>query len=228
VAARAAAHADERAREGRGGRPHQAERSWRRLRADVREALGVAPQLVEHEPPDVRPELLVEPLLERERPAALRGITRVQRRLWLALLERRDDRRRIADALAAEFEHGERVVAAVRQPQRDGGVRAAYRGAQAIRDRLVVERPARLLAVVRDGDVPQRRLHSACHTDWSVGAIQYHKHMAPRAPTRSLTSARVDRRRRIARTERRDARQELPRAEADVFAERGCRDASSD
>src|SRR5205823_11409135 len=60
-------------------------------------------------------------------------------------------------------------------PQRGGDVRAWHRRAQAIRDRLVVERPARLLAVVRDGDVPQRRLHSACHTDWSVGAIQYHK-----------------------------------------------------
>src|SRR5204863_95846 len=112
----------------------------------------------------------------------------------------------------AEVEHGERVVAAVRQPQRDGDVRAWHRGAQAIRDRLVVERPARLLAVVRDGDVPQRRLHSACHTDWSVGTITYHKHMAPRAATRSPARARVDRRRRIARVERRDARQELLRA----------------
>jgi len=52
--------------------------------------------------------------------------------------------------------------------------------------------------------------------------------MAPRAPTRSRTRARVDRRRRIARVERRDARHELLRAAADVFAERGFRDASID
>ena len=52
--------------------------------------------------------------------------------------------------------------------------------------------------------------------------------MAPRAPTRSRTRARIDRRRRIARAERRDAKRELLRAAADVFAERGFRDASID
>src|SRR5437764_15295448 len=52
--------------------------------------------------------------------------------------------------------------------------------------------------------------------------------MDPRAPTRSRTRAGIARRRRIARAERRDARQELLRAAADVFAERGFRDASID
>jgi AcrR family transcriptional regulator len=52
--------------------------------------------------------------------------------------------------------------------------------------------------------------------------------MAPRGATGSPTKARIDRRRRIARAERCDARQELLSAAADVFAERGFRDASID
>jgi len=52
--------------------------------------------------------------------------------------------------------------------------------------------------------------------------------MPPRGATGSSTSARVDRRRRVARAERRDARQELLSAAADVFAERGFHDASID
>ena len=52
--------------------------------------------------------------------------------------------------------------------------------------------------------------------------------MGPSAATRSRTRTRVDRRSRSARAERRDARQELLRAAADVFAERGFRDASID
>lgn len=52
--------------------------------------------------------------------------------------------------------------------------------------------------------------------------------MPPRGATGSPASARVDRRRRVARAERRDARQELLSAAADVFAERGFHDASID
>jgi AcrR family transcriptional regulator len=52
--------------------------------------------------------------------------------------------------------------------------------------------------------------------------------MPPRGATGSATSARVDRRRRVARAERRDARQDLLSAAADVFAERGFHDASID
>lgn len=51
---------------------------------------------------------------------------------------------------------------------------------------------------------------------------------SPRGATGSPTSARVDRRRRVARAERRDSRQELLSAAADVFAERGFHDASID
>lgn len=52
--------------------------------------------------------------------------------------------------------------------------------------------------------------------------------MPPRGATGSPTSTRVDGRRRVARAERRDARQELLSAAADVFAERGFHDASID
>lgn len=52
--------------------------------------------------------------------------------------------------------------------------------------------------------------------------------MTARHGTSSRSRTRVDRRRRAARSERRDARQELLRAAADVFAERGFRDASID
>src|SRR5439155_119983 len=48
------------------------------------------------------------------------------------------------------------------------------------------------------------------------------------AGARGYSGGPVDRRSRIARVERRDARQELLRAAADVFAERGFRDASID
>jgi AcrR family transcriptional regulator len=52
--------------------------------------------------------------------------------------------------------------------------------------------------------------------------------MPARGDTGSTTSARVDRRRRVARAERRDGREELLSAAADVFAERGFHDASID
>jgi|SRR5579884_912705 len=52
--------------------------------------------------------------------------------------------------------------------------------------------------------------------------------MPPRGATRSRTSAQVDRRSRAARAERRDARKDLLRAAAEVFAARGFRDASID
>lgn len=52
--------------------------------------------------------------------------------------------------------------------------------------------------------------------------------MPPRGTTGSPAGARVDRRRRIARAERRDARQELLSAAADVLAERRFHDASVD
>lgn len=52
--------------------------------------------------------------------------------------------------------------------------------------------------------------------------------MAPRPASRSRTTPRVDRRHRAARAERRDARQELLSAAADVFGERGFHDASID
>ena len=52
--------------------------------------------------------------------------------------------------------------------------------------------------------------------------------MASHATSRSRTGPHVDRRRRVARAERRDARQELLRAAADVFAQHGFCDASID
>jgi len=52
---------------------------------------------VKSDPPDVRPELLVEELLELEGARALGRSTRIERRLGEGLFERGDDPRRVVD-----------------------------------------------------------------------------------------------------------------------------------
>ena len=104
------------------------------------------------------PSSLVEEVLELERPATLGRLLRVERRLGPALLERRDDRGRVADVAAVEAQDREGLRRPAGEPERDRDVRAGERRAALVLDPLVGERPAGLLAVVRDRDVPEQRL----------------------------------------------------------------------
>ena len=67
---------------------------------DLVHQLGVSTRLVKRQSAGVRAEFGVEELLELERPAALLGVGRIQRRLREALLQGGDDRRRIGDPAA--------------------------------------------------------------------------------------------------------------------------------
>ena len=68
--------------------------------------VGVGAQLVPGEQPDVGTELFVEELLQLERPLPLRRVGRVQGRIRKVLLERRDDRGRVADIPASSWSTG--------------------------------------------------------------------------------------------------------------------------
>ena len=107
------------------------------------------------EQPRVGPELLVEEVLEGEGAPALVGVGRVERGLGLALLERGDDRGRVADVAAVDGQHREGDLGAAGEPERERDVAAGRRRAPLVLDALVGQGPARLLAVVRDGDVPE-------------------------------------------------------------------------
>jgi hypothetical protein len=78
------------------------------LREQRHHQFRMGQQLVVERAADVRPEPLVEELLELKRATPLGGILRIQRRPWPALLERGDDSRRIADRPAIDREHGHR------------------------------------------------------------------------------------------------------------------------
>src|SRR5688500_15444951 len=104
---------------------------------------------MDNEQARVRTELLVEELLELERPPAL---FRVKRGFRVEALKLRDDARRVADPAAVEHEHGQRVTAA--QPPRGPVMEASVQRVPRVADALVVERPAHLLVVVRDLEVP--------------------------------------------------------------------------
>jgi hypothetical protein len=99
--------------------------------------------------------VLVEEILQRQRPRTLARIGRVERRVGMAALELGDDPRRIADRFAVELEQRERPAAA--EPPRPQRVQPGRRRAKAVSDALEVERPAGLLVVVREGDVPEHR-----------------------------------------------------------------------
>ena len=118
----------------------------------------------------MRAQLLVEEVLQLERAAALLGVGRVERRLGVALLERGDDRGRVADRAAVHLQHREGRCCSPRVSQkRDRDVHPRQRRAADVRDPLVVQRPARLLAEVRDVDLPESRFavaHCAASVAW--------------------------------------------------------------
>ena len=104
-----------------------------------------------------RAELLVEIVFQCERALPRVGVTGIQRRLGIALFERGDDMRRIADRPAIQEQDWQRA-APRRAPGADQVAGAEH--LTAMRDALVVERPADLLVEVRERDVPQqRRVH---------------------------------------------------------------------
>ena len=81
-------------------------------------------------------------------------LVRIKRRLGVMLLERGDDARGIRDGAAVEPQNG-KLALARRAPDTDQVIGAEH--AAPVRDALVVERPARLFAIVRERDVPQHR-----------------------------------------------------------------------
>src|SRR5438876_3744818 len=72
--------------------------------------LGLRQELVEERAPHVRAELLVEEVLELERPAAIGRVGRVVRRLGPQALEALDSARRVVDRLAVEHEDRQRLL----------------------------------------------------------------------------------------------------------------------
>ena len=140
---------------GGGGAAEPGDRLGSSLFHQLREALPVVAELVPGELPDIGAELLVEELLQLERAAPLGDVRRVERRLGVALLQRGDDRGRVADSLSVDAEHGEGVVGAAGEPEGDRHVGAGDGRVAAMLDFLPGQRPARLLAVVRDVDLPE-------------------------------------------------------------------------
>ena len=128
------------------------------------EAFGIADHLVEAQQPEGWTQLLVEVVLQVESPAALDRVLGVERRLRMAPLESADDLRRVADHLAVELQDGEGVDLAVGQRQGSDHVKSAGHRTPPVRNPLEVEGPARLLAVVRDPDMPQERFRGT-HVD---------------------------------------------------------------
>src|SRR5438876_11291068 len=80
--------------------------------------LGLRQELVEERAPHVRAELLVEEVLELERPAAVGRVGRVERRLGPQALEALDSARRVVDRLAVEHEDRQRLLP--RHPEERG------------------------------------------------------------------------------------------------------------
>src|SRR5438046_7337009 len=128
--------------------------------------LGLRQELVEERAPHVRAELLVEEVLELERPAAVGRVGRVERRLGPQALEALDSARRVVDRLAVEHEDRQRLLPRHPEDARDveaGQERAAYVG-----DALPVERPARLLVVVREAELQE---DGRCPTLLALGQV---------------------------------------------------------
>src|SRR5262245_24985948 len=130
--------------------------------------LGLWQELIEQRAPHVRAELLVEELLERERPAALRRVGRVERRLRPQALEALDDARRVVDRLAVEHQDEQRLLP--RHPEHARDVEAGQERAAHVSDALPVERPARLLVEVREAKLPEdgRRHRYTLSARWSA------------------------------------------------------------
>src|SRR5439155_5179301 len=121
----------------------------RRACHDLRSALGVTAEFIEHQSPDVRAELAIEPARELERAPALGVAGGIQGRVREAPLQGGDDRGGIRDTYTIELEDRKRHGPPAREPRSERDVQARQGRAALVRDPLVLERPARLLAEVR-------------------------------------------------------------------------------
>ena len=93
-------------------------------------AFGVAAISWKASSRSVGTQLLVEEVLQLQRPAALDRVLGIERRLRIAPLERRDDLRRVADRLAVELQHREGRDRAAGQRQGSDHVEPAGIGAR--------------------------------------------------------------------------------------------------
>jgi len=132
-----------------------AERARHRRRGDLGEHRRLVGQLVEGKQARVRPQLLVEEVLQLEGVAALLGIGRVERRVRVALLDRSEDRGRVGDRAPVHLQQRQGDALAAGQREGDRDVAPRQRRAADVGDPLVVERPAHLLAVVGDVELDQ-------------------------------------------------------------------------
>src|SRR5207244_889992 len=150
--------------------PHDGADGWEQRTVDASRAgpeaerqegdreIAVGEEPVEDRPPDVWAELDVEVLLELERAAPGRLVAGVERWVGMQALERLDDARRVGDRAAVEHEHRYRSLS--RQPEHPRDVERGKERAADVRDALPVERPARLLVVVGEAELPEdRALH---------------------------------------------------------------------
>src|SRR5262249_9270464 len=110
-------------------------------------------QLVVDSAPDMRAEFFIEEVLELEGALPLGRILGVERRLRPALLDRGDDSGRVPDRLPVESENGSRHPTA--KAFRGQRVENWEEGAPSVGDPLEVQRPADLLVVVRDLELPE-------------------------------------------------------------------------
>jgi len=133
------------------------ERLRYRQRCELAEQLGVAAELVEGDEARRRAEVLVEVVLERKCVAAPGRVLGKERALWMAPVERGDRRARVGDRFVPELQDREGDPGAAGEVEGDRDVDARQGRAAAVGDALVVERPADLLAEVRDLELPEQR-----------------------------------------------------------------------
>src|SRR5262249_55665483 len=102
---------------------------------------------------NVGAEVLIEVVFELERGPALSWIGGVERRGRVVALEPLDDPGRVADVFSVDLEHGH--LALTRHLLDASHVRSGEQRPPDVRYALVVQRPTRLLRIVRDHELPE-------------------------------------------------------------------------
>ena len=111
-------------------------------------------RLVEHHAPELVGAVLVEEILQFERPPTLIRIGRVEGRIRPAKLELLNYPRRVADSGPIDIDYGERGGSSA-QHARTNFLQPGEDGPSLMRDPLVIQSPACLLVEMRDVEVPE-------------------------------------------------------------------------
>src|SRR5215210_6854936 len=145
--------ADGRPDQGKGRPLDEPRRRAEPLRSDCDRGPRVLEQGVERGPADAGAELFVEEVLERESPLPVGRAGRVERRVGPVLLERGDDPGRVSDRPPVDLEDRRGSPFPLEAPPQP--VRARRERAALVGDPLEVERPAGLLVVVGEAELPE-------------------------------------------------------------------------